>query len=220
MLCRRFLSDDPETPYAPTFDFTIGTSLCQNINTDSLSKFLLKKEREVKKMPPSIGGSGKVTDGYTGLGKNSTTSRFQRYNVLSWDHPEIKKLKDNILTGVREYNIGCGNNTPDELYVRCWFNVMRFGQKIKPHMHSCTSNCYLTGHFNVQVNDTSTVYMYPGNVLNDPEVIDLKNKVGEMTLFPSNIFHYTTPHYSFKPRITIAFDVLCYSTDSNWEKLL
>ena len=38
-------------------------------------------------------------------------------------------------------------------------------------------------------------------------MVDIKNIPGELTLFPSHIFHYTTPHYSFKPRITIAFDL-------------
>ena len=50
------------------------------------------------------------------------------------------------------------------------------------------ADCYLSGHLNVQVNDTSTVYMSPINQLNDPQVIDIKNKVGDMTLFPSYIF--------------------------------
>ena len=74
-------------------------------------------------------------------------------------------------------------------------------------MHSLSPSSYLSGHFNVQVNNTSTVYMCPANQVNDPEVFDVKNVPGELTLFPSYITHYTTSHYSFKPRITIAFDV-------------
>ena len=83
-------------------------------------------------------------------------------------------------------------------------------------MHSISSDCYLSGHFNVQVNDTSTCYMSPINQLNDPDVIDIKNKDGDMTLFPSYIFHYTTPHYSFKPRITIAFDLNLHQLHDNF----
>ena len=65
----------------------------------------------------------------------------------------------------------------------------------------------MSGHFNVQVKDTSTCYMSPVNQLNDPEIIEMKNIPGEITFFPSYIFHYTTPHYSFNPRITIAMDI-------------
>jgi hypothetical protein len=208
---KRFVSASPQTPYAPTWDFRVGTSLCENIDTNSLSQFLLSKEKEVKKLPISTSYIGKNVDGYTGLGKNSTTSKFQYYNILTWNHPEIKKLKQQIVKNLIIYNNECGNQTPNELWVQCWYNVLRFGQKIKPHSHSTSSVSYLSGHFNLQVENTSTVYMSPINQINDPEIIEIKNKNGDMTLFPSYIFHYTTPHYSLKPRITIAFDICPYN---------
>ena len=212
----RFISKPPVSPYAPQWDFRVGTSLCEDIDTNSLSEFLLSKEKEVKKLPTSVDRSGAETDGYTGLGSNSTTAKFQHYNILTWSHPEITKLKSNISKRLFEYNNECGVKTPNVIYIICWYNVLRFSQKIKPHHHSLAPNCYLSGHFNVQVNDTSTVYMSPVNQLNDPDVIDIKNNAGDMTLFPSYIFHYTTPHYSFKPRITIAFDLSLYKLHDNF----
>ena len=210
MKFKRFVSQPPVSPYAPQWDFRVGNSMCENIDTNSLSKFLLNKEKEIKKLPIVSD-----FDGYTGLGSNSTTSRSQQYNILSWNHSEIKKLKSNIAKNIILYNDECGNKTP-QLWIQCWYNVLRFGQSIKPHSHSVTPICYLSGHFNVQVNDTSTVYMSPINQLNDPEVIDIKNIPGKLTLFPSYIFHYTTPHYSFKPRITIAFDLSLYKLHDNF----
>jgi hypothetical protein len=207
MKFERFCSSPPVSPYAPQWDFRVGTSMCNDIDTNSLSKFLLKKENEVKKLPTSVGMNGKMSDGYTGLGFNTTTAKFQSYNILSWNHPEIKKLKTNIVRSIFEYNNECGNKTPNALWILCWYNVLRFGQKVEPHFHSVYPDCYLSGHFNVQVNNTSTAYMSPINQLNDPAVISIENRRGDMTLFPSYIFHYTTPHYSFKPRITIAFDL-------------
>tara|TARA_B100000902_G_C26959187_1_gene739651 strand:- start:63 stop:719 length:657 start_codon:yes stop_codon:yes gene_type:complete len=215
MKCRRFFSAPPVSPYAPQWDFRVGTSICEDIDTNSLSELLLLKEKEVKNLPTTV-IDGAESDGYTGLGSNSTTAKFQSYNILTWSHPEIKKLKSNIARNIIDYNNECGNKTPDVLWIQCWYNILRFGQKINPHMHSSSSNCYLSGHFNVQVNDTSTVYMSPINQLNDPEVINIKNKVGDMTLFPSYIFHRTTPHYSFKPRITIAFDLNLYKLHDNF----
>ena len=216
MKFKGFCSRPPISPYAPQWDFKVGTSVCKDIDTNSLSRFLLSKEKEVKKLPTSLGEDETSSDGYTGLGSRSTTAKFQSYNILTWDHPEIKKLKSNIAKSVIDFNDECGNKTPNILWIRCWYNVLRFGQKISPHHHSVDPDCYLSGHFNVQVNDTSTVYMSPINQLNDPEVIDIKNKVGDMTLFPSYIFHYTTPHYSFKPRITIAFDLNLYKLHDNF----
>ena len=215
MKFKRFVSQPPVSPYAPQWDFRVGTSLCEDIDTNSLSEFLLSKEKEVKRLPTAV-IDGKSVDGYTGLGTNSTTSKFNDYHLFKQSHPEIRKLRSNIAKKLFEYNSECGVETPNQIYIICWYNVLRFGQKINPHMHSTRSNCYLSGHFNVQVNDTSTIYMSPINQLNDPEVIDIKNKVGDMTLFPSYIFHRTTPHYSFKPRITIAFDLNLYKLHDNF----
>jgi hypothetical protein len=216
MKFKRFVSRPPVSPYAPQWDFRVGTSICEGIDTNSVAKFLLLKEKEVKKLPTSVRVDGAESDGYTGLGSNSTTAKFQSYNILTWNHPEIKKLKSNIARNIIDYNNECGSKTPNKIYIICWYNVLRFGQKIKPHHHSADPDCYLSGHFNVQVNDTSTVYMSPINQLNQPDVIDIKNKDGDMTLFPSYIFHYTTPHYSFKPRITIAFDLNLYKLHDNF----
>jgi hypothetical protein len=213
MKFKRFVSEPPVSPYAPQWDFRVGNSMCEDIDTNSLSKFLLSKEKEIKKLPIVSD-----FDGYTGLGSNSTTSRAQQYNIFSWNHPEIRKLKSNIAKNIILYNDECGNKTP-QLWIQCWYNVLRFGQSIKPHSHSVTPICYLSGHFNVQVNNTSTVYMSPINQLNDPEVIDIKNIPGKLTLFPSYIFHYTTPHYSFKPRITIAFDISPNKLHDNFLRL-
>ena len=211
----RFKSQPPVSPYAPQWDFRVGSSMCEDVDTDSLSKFLLSKEKEVKKLPISVGKGGVKSDGYTGLGLNTTTAKFQSYNILTWSHPEIKKLKSNIIRNIIDYNNKCGNKTPNVLWIQCWYNVLRFGQKIKPHHHSVSSDCYLSGHFNVQVNDTSTVYMSPINQLNNPDMINIKNIPGKLSLFPSYIFHYTTPHYALKPRITIAFDVKLHPLSNN-----
>lgn len=210
-----FHSFPPQTPYAPTWNFSVGVSFCDDIDNISLSKFLLERENTVKKLKSNY-VNGKIVDGNTGLGKNSTTSKFQNYNILSWDNIELKKLKTNICKNVIEYNTKHNNQTPPQLWIQCWYNVLRFNQKIKPHSHSRHPSSYLSGHFNVQTNKTSTIYMSPINQLNDPDVITIKNNVNEMTIFPSYIFHYTTKHYSLTPRITIAFDIRYEQPSPNW----
>lgn len=219
MFCRSFASEEPWTPYAPTWNFKVGTAESINVDLNSLTKYLLQKEKEVKKLPSSF-GNNKHADGYTGLGKNSSTAKFRNYNIITWDNIEIQKIKQNIIKNLKLYNTECGNTTPNEVWIQAWFNVMRFGQRITPHMHSTHPYSYLTGHFNVQVGDTSTVYMSPINQLNNPDVISIKNIPGDMTIFPSYIFHYTTPHYSFTPRITIAFDINLTRLHRNFVRLI
>jgi hypothetical protein len=208
MYFESYKSHPPQSPYAPEWDFKIGESYIDDIDIKSLSKFLLSKEKEIKKLPKTFLKNGKVVDGYTGLGSKSVTSKFNYYNLLEFDHPEILKLKKTIFKSVIEYNTYCGIETPNDIWIQCWYNVLRFGQKINSHSHSFTSNCYLSGHFNVQVKKTLTCYnIVPVDPLNDPYVTCFKNRESYITLFPSYIFHYTTRHLSFAPRITIAFDL-------------
>jgi hypothetical protein len=98
------------------------------------------------------------------------------------------------------------------MYIRCWANVLRHGEEIKPHLHSVHEWSYLSGHVTVKCNDTRTVYINPINQINDPQIYAKENKVGELTIFQSNIPHYTTPHMHESERITIAFDLV--PTDS------
>ncbi len=208
-------SDPPKTPYCPSWDYSIGFKTLP-INVEKLSKTCLEKERGIKKLPNQY-HMGKEVDGYTGLGKNSTTSRFGIMpNILGWNTPETNLLKKNVKSSIIEYNKQLGNPTPQYLWVRCWVNIMRFGEKIQPHMHSVQNSCYLSAHFTVQCNDTSTCYINPINTLNEPEIYEEKNKAGSFSIFPSYIPHYTTRHYSFKPRITIAMDIVAENWENNW----
>ena len=106
-----------------------------------------------------------------------------------------------------EYNSHLKNIISSQIWITCWANILRWGQRIKPHLHATGPDAYLSGHFNVQTGDTSTCYMSPINHLTTSYRLDYPNIPGEMILFPSYIHHYTTRHYSFKPRITIAFDL-------------
>ena len=175
---------------------------------------------KIKKLPLTYDERGKYNDGYTGLGKNSTTARFAEYNVLEWDTPETNLLKKYAKIKVREYNKLLGNDTPDYLWARCWVNILRWGQKINAHMHTLKSESYLSAHFTVQADNTSTCYMNPINVLNDPEIISEENVPGVFSIFPSYVPHYTTRHYSFKPRITIAMDIYIENDENRGSAIL
>ena len=210
-------SEKKLTPYAPTWDFVIGKNKI-DLDYEKLAKTALEKEPEIKKLPAQYydfnDGKGKrLFDGYTGLGKNSTTSRSGLYNVLEWNTPETNALLDGVRSNIQTYNQFNDNPTPNNLYVRCWVNIMRYGQKIGQHLHNVEPTSYLSAHFTVQCEDTYTCYVNPVNQYNDPEIIEEKNIPGTFTIFPSYLPHYTTKHLSFKPRITIAMDIVT----KNWE---
>ena len=205
-----------KTSYAPSWDYCLGFKTLP-INIEKLSKTCLEREKEIKKLPIHTYDGGKVYDGYTGLGRNSTTSRATIMpNVLEWDTLETNSLKNNVKSSIIEYNKQLGNTTPQYLWARCWVNILRFGQKIQSHLHSVAPSCYLSSNFTVQAQNTSTCYINPVNVLNDPEIFEEENIPGTLSIFPSYVPHYTTRHYSFTPRITIAMDIVVENREANW----
>ena len=206
----RVISSEPRTPYAPTWDFCIGKCVL-DINFENLVKTCLEMEKEILDLPvikfQEENGEDYFFDGYTGLGKDSTTAKSWLYNLFDWNTPETNYLKDQFKNKLDEYNTLLYNPIPKIYYSQCWYNVLRNGQKIEPHLHSTNENSYLSAHFTVQCDNTSTVYINPVDQLNDPQIFEEKNEIGNLTIFPSYVPHYTTEHLSDTPRITIAMDV-------------
>lgn len=203
----KFKSEPKRSFFAPEYDYTIFETMVQKVNFQELAKLLLSKEKEILELPISTGPAGKVNS-YTGLKSNSTTQRFDKYNVLKWDDENIKHLKGNILhfhNGIMQY---FKQPIPKELYIQCWYNVMRKGEQIKTHLHNIGPSCHLGGHICVQGDSTSTHYINPINQINDPMTHSSKNVVGKITIFPHNIPHYTDVYEGDEERITIAFDLL------------
>jgi hypothetical protein len=169
------------------------------INTDidlsSLSSRVLRNEKKIVKNYPPTDYFKRITDGGTGLGTNSLTSRFYHFNVLSWFG--TRKLKKYIRRGYDQYN-GV-KNAP--AYVQCWANVMRKGDAIKAHKHmnlDLSPLHALSGHLCVKVDGSTNTYY---------ERTPIQNRNGQMILFPSTLLHWTDRYMGDDERITIAFDV-------------
>ena len=195
------------TPYTPHIPFKLASDIL-DIDIEKLSQTCLDKENEIMKFSPCLSYDGQhVLDGGTGLGNESTTSRYSKYNVFDWDTVETNQLKEYVRENIKIYNFLSGHETPEKLWIRCWVNIMRKGQIIKKHVHDIGETCYLSCHFTVQCDETSTVYVNPLTYYPDPDLINEKNIPRTLTIFPSFIPHYTTIHRSEKERITIAMDI-------------
>ena len=169
------------------------------INTDidllNLSSRVLRNEKKILKNYSPTDYFKSITDGGTGLGTNSLTSRYYHFNVLSWFG--TRKLKKYIRRGYDQYN--SVKNAP--AYVQCWANVMRKGDIIKAHKHMDLNLSHLqalSGHLCVKVDGSTNTYY---------ERTPIQNKNGQMILFPSTLLHWTDRYIGNKERITIAFDI-------------
>ena len=79
----RFVSESPETPFAPVWDYSIAIKSII-INTENIAKIILQKEKEI------IEKYSGDDDGNTGLGADSLTARFKHFNVLKWQEVDTK----------------------------------------------------------------------------------------------------------------------------------
>ena len=168
-----------------------------DINVKKLAKKILKNEpRIIKKYPAKSIDLKYDFDGDTGLGLNSLTSRSCHYNLLNWWGTGL--LRKWIRQGYEEYN----NIRGRPLYVQCWANVMRKGEKIGAHIHAShptlAEHAHLSGHLSVQVDGTTSTY-YDGN--------PILNKSGLMSFFPGRSLHWTDRYEGNSERITVAFDI-------------
>tara|TARA_Y100000593_G_scaffold21565_1_gene43264 strand:- start:239 stop:901 length:663 start_codon:yes stop_codon:yes gene_type:complete len=212
-----FKSEPKQTFFAPEWNYYLFETNIDNINFNEISKLCLRKEKEIAKLPKS----NKVSiDGFTGLGENSTTSKYEKYNVLKWKNKNIKLIKQTIIDFHNAILKHFNQPLLNELWIQCWVNIMRKGEQIKPHLHSTNPYTYLGGHICVQCEDTTTNYISPINQINMPELYKSKNSVGKLTLFQNNIPHYTSKHNSNKERITIAFDLSLNKTKNNYLRLI
>jgi len=200
-------SKPPQTPFAPQWRYHLGYELISNIDFKKIAKIILKKEKYIlKKFPPSTKSS---IDGYTGLGKNSLTSRYEHIDIFSWwPDAEIKKLKPIVLDFHSRFlkEIKIKGLPHSHFDLKGWTNVMRKGERIKAHLHSTEPTSYLSGHICVQCQDTATYYINPVNQLNEPYTQKIPNEVGQIVLFPTCVPHYTDTQLGNKERITLAFD--------------
>tara|TARA_Y100001973_G_C5108686_1_gene286511 strand:- start:193 stop:876 length:684 start_codon:yes stop_codon:yes gene_type:complete len=189
-----FFNEPIQNKFNQSFNYYIYENILK-LDFGKLKQDILNLEKEIiEKYPP-------YSDGKTGLGNNSLTSRFKYYNLLQMD--ETKFLKDIIrekhddFLNTLEYEVG------DNYYVQCWANVMRGGEQIKTHNHACNNHMYLTGHICVFTENTNTHYIAPYH----NSQFSSKNMLGKMTLFPSWLNHYTD-EVNTDLRITIAFDIM------------
>jgi hypothetical protein len=206
--------------FAPEWSYWVMEDIVKGINFKKLSKYLLKKEKELLKITKL---SKKISvDGYTGLGPNSITSRYENFNLLKFNNEEIKKIKKAILNVYKYFLCNLKIDLPKNLWIQCWFNVMRKGEKINVHIHSSDMDSYLSGHLCVKVKNTSTKYIISQNQINDPEIYSSKNKVGKITIFQNCMPHFTDIHNSEEERITIAFDFIINNkyNDNNLIKVI
>ncbi len=169
--------------------------LNSDVDLKRFTKQILKNEPKIIKKYPPTSWKNIKTDGETGLGYDSLTSRFYHFNILRWFN--TNQLKKEIRKGYESYT----NLKNTSLFVQCWANVMRKGDIIKPHTHmhrNISPSHALSGHLCVKVDGSTSTY-YDGE--------PICNVNGKIIFFPSTMTHWTNTYNGDSERITVAFDI-------------
>lgn len=187
-------------PIAPSWNYFIGrNSIFSYDECKEIKSILLTEEKKI--LQDTI---NKIkNDGGTGLGNGSITSRYIHFNVLNWDYKFVEILRSGILKSVNEYLSVYENYCCDEYYIKSWFNVLRKDQSISRHHHADHPDTFLGGHLTICTENTSTFYEHPFT----NQSIQIKNKPGDLILFPNWIKHWTDTYQENDVRISIAMDI-------------
>lgn len=189
----RVSSMSPLNSYAPTWDIAFGTAMWnEDAKIDQIRTYLIEKEHEIVKLEPQE---------ETG----ALTARFEAYNLFDLEKEEsafgdlFKWLQKTYIEYVEK------DNTPvEDLKIVAWYNSLTEGGKVDSHHHGASPITYLSGNLHLDNYNTKTFYEYPYEHHIHHHV---QNKKGQVTIFPSCIFHHTNEYEGEEKRISIAFDL-------------
>jgi len=193
-------SDPPKSEFAPIWNFPIGITEWNAFEKiDTIRTWLLSNESRIINEFPNHGDR----DGGTGLGPDSVTARFGRYNLFNFSS-ELAEF-DSLLDFLRKSYIKFVQETNHKIQdtnIVSWFNVLRKSEKIKEHAHGSHPYAYLSGNMHLDSYKTITYYRSPY----DKNFLNVKNIKGGLTIFPACILH-GTDDFDGDFRVSIGFDL-------------
>jgi hypothetical protein len=200
----------PLTEYSPSWDISFGVGHWKDAEKiDTIREWLIENESRILDTVPLH------HDGGTGLGENSVTSRFGRYNLLNFQDelPELAELLKFFRISYLDY-VSQDNSEIRDVDIVCWFNKLKTGEHIKEHSHGAGNDAYLSGNIHLDNYATNTYYT---NVFDRNVQFVPGNYKGGLSIFPSWVPHHTDEHKEDNFRLSIAFDLRLNDNAENKE---
>jgi len=200
-------SPAPKTPFAPRWRVPMFVDKWQRPDlVGELRDLILAKEDSLKQASRPVAISG-VEDGLT--------AHWHAFNIFAWPEAPAREMAAFVRQAYLGYLSGLG--VPRQpVFVQGWANVLRSEETLSPHAHDLTESSYLSGNMCLTENGTETRYYAPysyARSLDPAKSMALRNEPGALVLFPSSLFHETTPNRSGAPRVTIGFDIFLEDAD-------
>lgn len=194
----------PVQPLSPDWEFPMldaqlfGDDL-QRLNNDLKNLVLEHGEKMSNHTRPSRKAQHKHPN-------YDLTATFEDWNFFYIDHPAAECLfyffKQAHDAFADKLDIAPGMPTN----ILCWANALKENSTMGEHSHQGKVEAtYMSGNYCVTADeDTATVFDTPG--FNSRE-IHVRNKPGQLTMFPQWVNHWTTPFERDDVRVTIAADI-------------
>ena len=197
-MLKHWSSDEARSPLAPSWHIPFFETIDEDQGTSrALCEAILRHQASIMDMPAG-------SDGNTGLGSESLTSRFQRYNLLTWKDPAVEALRRRIQADYLRFLAALGLPRR-RVFIQCWANHLSSGQFIGRHVHALGPLSYISGNLSLTSSPSQTVYNY---LHDDAYSLPFPSRVGQLVLFPSYLPHHTTRHTGPGARMSIAFDLV------------
>ena len=180
---------EPNTPFAPSWDIPIYVdTVGKRVTTDLVNL---------------IDGTSACLD----------RTKWESYNIFSWDYMAIAYLSDRIYQIYDEYmtELDYDPLPRNKIWIRGWAVVLFENEQVDYHSHAFHENTYLSGNISLSNLNTTTDYYFPNLSWYDG-FWKVKNDRGKMTLFPSWIEHQVDPNTTGKVRYSVAFDMFTEHT--------
>ena len=194
-------SPDPRTAFAPKWmvPFHEETLERPDVN-EALRQLILEKEPTLKQTiaPKPVSG---IQDGLT--------SRWHGFNVFMWTESPAVAFQQFVKQAYLSYIQAIGAPR-QRCFIQGWANVVRKGEKLAAHAHDQMPTSYVSGNYCVSTQASATIYHPPyhyDRAVRQKFCLRVENRPGMLTLFPSGIFHETTPYEGDDSRVTLAFDI-------------
>lgn len=208
MPLKAWKSPESQTAFAPKWVVPLffESFAAPDINQE-LKELVLDKEpglmRDIESRP--ISG---IQDGLT--------SRWHGFNIFSWNESCITVFRDFVKQAYLDY-IAATGVPRRRCFIQGWANTIHKGEKLTPHVHDQGPTSYVSGNYCVTSKGSSTIYYPPyfyDGAMRQRTRMRIENRPGMLILFPSALFHDTTPYGHDDVRISLAFDISIQDHDA------
>ena len=166
------------------------------LDYEKIVKLVEKIEPEILKIEVRYGIDNKKAGT-----EDEMITKWNGWNILLINEPELFKVYEIILKGIKEFAEFIGFKEP-VTYLGAWATLTRKGRQVFPHMH----NFHMIGHIAINAEPSTTSYSWKDKD-NKEYCVPVENRNGQVHV-TKTVNHHSSVWEKDESRVTIGFDVI------------